>query len=87
MGNNKKVWFEVPTKSIIKKTEKAVLIAFGGPEIYESRFIPEENKCWLPLSQISMEDENNGKTKITIPMWQIEKGKGIILDYVQIFNE
>jgi hypothetical protein len=46
-----------------RRTERAVLVDHGGAE-----------QCWLPLSQIEIEPNSDGKTyTVTLPQWLAEE--------------
>ena len=86
MDNNIKVWFTVPNEAIKLKTEKAICLVFD-PVLQQKRSIPDEEKCWLPSSKISIDDVEGGKEKkITIPYWLLES-KPLILNNVQIMSD
>ena len=52
---------------VMRQTEKAVLVDHGGKE-----------PCWLPLSQIEIEPNRDGKTHtVSMEQWLAEE-KGLI---------
>ena len=86
MENNIEVWFTVPNEAIKLKTEKAICLVFD-PVLQQRRSIPDAEKCWLPISKISIDEVEGGKQKkITMPYWLMES-KPIILNSVQVMSD
>ena len=78
----KMVWFSIPKEAIKNKTDKAVLIAFGGPEIYSQTDIPLQYKCWLPFSKTTITPTGGNMMKVVLPLWMAEKS--IVSQYVTL---
>ena len=72
-NKQKMVWFSIPKEAIKNRTAKAVLIAFGGPEIYSHKDIPLQYKCWLPFSRVTVTSLNKNMMKVELPLWLAEK--------------
>jgi hypothetical protein len=75
--STKKVWFRYPKVGLGPNTGKAILIKLGGPTIYIKNVVEDKYKCWLPLSQVTVQDDlqNDSYVNITLPLWLFDSKK------------
>lgn len=75
--STKNVWFRYPKVGLGPNTGKAILIKLGGPTIYIKSVVEDKYKCWLPLSQVTVQDDlqNDSYVNITLPLWLFDNKK------------